>query len=56
VTVWGFVFIGMRVGAKAVERLPVVKKSRAVHFYRDYPQVWNFSSCSGLKEEHKISQ
>jgi len=29
---------GMRVGAKAVERLSVVKKSRAVHFYRDYPQ------------------
>jgi hypothetical protein len=29
---------GMRVGAKAVERLSIVKKSRAVHFYRDYPQ------------------
>jgi hypothetical protein len=46
---------GMRVGAKAVERLSVVKKSRAVHFYHDYPQVWNFSSCLCLKEEHKIS-
>lgn len=29
----------MRVGAKAVECLSILKDSRAVHFYRDYPKV-----------------
>lgn len=30
---------GMRVGAKAVECLSLLKEARAVHFYRDYPKV-----------------
>lgn len=29
----------MRVGAKAVECLSLLKEARAVHFYRDYPKV-----------------
>ena len=30
---------GMRVGAKAVECLSLLKEARAVHFYRDYSEV-----------------
>ena len=30
----------MRVGAKAVECLSLLKEARAVGFYRDYPQVF----------------
>lgn len=33
------VLTGMRVGAKAVECLSLLKEARAVRFYRDYPKV-----------------
>lgn len=45
---------GMRVGAKAVECLPILKEARAVSFYRDYPQVLIRGNLSHHIQSHLV--
>ena len=39
----------MRIGAKALDCLPVLKQAKGVNFYRDYPEV-SMSDCNLVLE------
>ena len=45
----------MRIGAKALDCLPVLKQAKGVNFYRDYPEVsmiectWKMVRIEGIR-------